>query len=172
MNVSQSRSRPSKYHIDDDGRECSLCHEYRPWAEFHRKNNGVRGHDSRCRTCKNTEVIARRKTGEWGYYEDTDRRCEICGAPIDTPTGGFCQECRTKRQRLAQGNWYLCLRDPSRLKPFLGRQLSKTTLEYSLKDGHIPEGMLFQHIARGKLKGLHVVRGRALSVQWLEAVDV
>lgn len=162
----------SRYRIDENGRECSKCIEYKPWKNEDGSTNFTRdfrtstGYGSWCKACKNEQQL-----GSSANRDTTERRCKRCGAPIDKPTGKLCQECRTKGQRLAQGNWYLCLRDPSYLKGFLGRQLGETTLEYSLQDGNLPEGMLLQHIAWGKPKGLHVVRGRALSVQWLEAVE-
>ena len=73
--------------------------------------------------------------------------------------------------RLSHGNWYLVLRDPSECHPFLGRQIDALSLEYSLKSGHMPEGMLLQHIAWGEPQGLHVVRGKSLKRQWLEEVS-
>ena len=100
-----------------------------------------------------------------------ETRCRQCDAPIETPTGYYCDYCRNKRLRLAVGNWYLVLRDPSECHPFLGRQIDALSLEYSLKSGHMPEGMLFQNIAWGKPQGLHVVRGKSLKRQWLEEVS-
>lgn len=147
-------------HIDDDGRECSKCGKYKPWNEYHINNSKKHGHQSRCKECHNK------------YTRDgANMRCKTCGAPLDKPTAKYCGQCRTKRQRLAVGNWYLVLRDPSECHPFLGRQIDALSLEYGLKDGHLPSGMLLQHIAWGRPQGLHVVRGKALRVQWLEELS-
>lgn len=162
----------SRYHIDENGRECTKCLVYKPWKNEHGTANFTRdfrnstGYGSWCKACKNEQQLGKSES-----RDNSERRCRRCGAPIDKPTALLCRECRTKGQRLVQGNWYLCLRDPSYLKGFLGRQLGEMTLTYSLQDGHMPEGALLQHIAWGKPKGLHVVRGRALSVQWLEECE-
>jgi len=37
--------------IDDEGRECTLCHEYKPWSEFSRKARSSTGYASRCKEC-------------------------------------------------------------------------------------------------------------------------
>ena len=162
----------SRYRIDKNGRECTKCIEYKPWKNEDGTTNFTRdfrtstGYGSWCKACKNEQQL-----GSSLNRDTTEHRCRRCGAPIEKPTARLCQECRTKSWRLAQGNWYLCLRDPSRLKGFLGRMLGEMTLGYSLKDGNMPEGMLLQHIAWGKPQGLHVVRGKALHVQWLEECE-
>jgi len=162
----------SRYRIDENGRECSKCLEYKPWknedgtTNFTRDFRNSTGYGSWCKACKNEQQL-----GKPVNRSTTERRCRRCGAPINKPTARLCGDCRFKSRRLGQGNWYLCLRDPTPYSPFLGRQLGKTTLDYSLEDGHLPEGALFQHIYDGKSQGLHVVRGKALHVQWLEAVE-
>ena len=163
----------SRYLIDKNGRECTKCIEFKPWKNEDGTTNFTRdfrtstGYGSWCKACKNEQQL-----GKSGKRDLTEKCCTRCGSPIDKPKSNLCQECITKaRHRLAQGSWYLCLRDPSKYSPFLGRMLGEMTLEYSLKDGHLPEGMLVQHIAWGKPQGLHVVRGRPLFRQWLEAVE-
>ena len=162
----------SRYRIDENGRECSRCVVYKPWknedgsTNFTRDFRNSTGYGSWCKACKNEQQL-----GSSANRDTTEQRCRRCGAPIDKPTALLCSWCRPRKQRLAKGEWYLCLRDPSRLSPFLGRMLGKMTFDRSLDDGHLPEGALYQHIDCGKPKGLHIVRGRALSVQWLEAVE-
>jgi hypothetical protein len=41
----------SKRRIDDDGRECSRCGDYKPWDQFGPKSNGIRGREPRCKPC-------------------------------------------------------------------------------------------------------------------------
>jgi len=150
----------SRYRIDEEGRECSRCGEYKPWAEYHKNKAKKNGHQSACKVCHNN------------YSRDrAEMRCAICGSPVDTKHGEYCEFCKSKRNRLGHGNWYLVLRDPSECSPFLGRKIDALSLQYGLKDGHIPEGMLLQHISYGNPQGLHVVRGKALHVQWLEVSD-
>lgn len=62
---------------------------------------------------------------------------------------------------------YLVLRDPSGHR--LGEKIDAPSFDLGLKDGHMIPGMLVQHIENGKAKGLFVIRGRELSLQWLEA---
>lgn len=46
-----------KNHIDDDGRECSKCHEYKSWDEYS-KGNGRNGKSTTCRTCSSSAALA------------------------------------------------------------------------------------------------------------------
>ncbi len=43
--------------IDDDGRQCVICGEYKPWGEFYTlARGGVRGHMSDCKACRRENV--------------------------------------------------------------------------------------------------------------------
>ena len=151
----------SRYRIDEEGRECSKCGEYKAWAEYHKNKAKKNGHQSACKVCLSNYS-----------RERAEMRCEICDAPVETKYGKYCEWCKRKVNRLSHGNWYLVLRDPSECSPFLGRMLDELSLKkYGLPSGHMPEGMLLQHILDGKTQGLHVVRGKSLKVQWLEAVE-
>lgn len=161
----------SRYRIDEEGRECSKCIEYKPWknadgtTNFSRDFRSTTGFGSWCKVCRNTYASKPEKR------DHREARCAVCGAAIEKPTAKYCDWCRMKRNRLAQGNWYLVLRDPSECSPSLGRQFDALSFGMDLKTGHAVEGMLVQHIAWGKPQGLHVVRGKSLKVQWLEAVE-
>lgn len=37
--------------IDDSGRECTKCGEYKPWEEYGKSSKGARGHSEMCRPC-------------------------------------------------------------------------------------------------------------------------
>ena len=37
--------------MDDEGRKCSKCGEYKPWSAYNDNRRGPRGKDSRCRGC-------------------------------------------------------------------------------------------------------------------------
>ncbi len=39
-----------QYRLEDDGRECSKCRNFKPWSDYN-KGNGARGHNSICRDC-------------------------------------------------------------------------------------------------------------------------
>tara|TARA_R110001599_G_scaffold100770_9_gene258133 strand:+ start:3898 stop:4167 length:270 start_codon:yes stop_codon:yes gene_type:complete len=39
--------------IEDDGRTCIDCLEFKAWEEFHKQNTAATGHKPRCRTCHN-----------------------------------------------------------------------------------------------------------------------
>lgn len=42
--------RPPRFRVDDDGRECTKCTLYKPWASYS-AGNGARSHNSYCREC-------------------------------------------------------------------------------------------------------------------------
>ena len=120
----------SRYRIDEEGRECSKCGEYKLWAEYHKNKAKKHGHQSACKICHNA------------YARDrAEMRCERCGSPVDTKHGKFCGFCRSKMNRLSHGNWYLVLRDPSECSPSLGRQFDALSFGMDLKTGHGVEGI-------------------------------
>jgi hypothetical protein len=43
-------SKPCK--VNDKGRECSSCREFKPWDEYHLSSSGIRGHRSECNECR------------------------------------------------------------------------------------------------------------------------
>jgi hypothetical protein len=47
--------------IDDQGRECTQCHAYRPWSDFPNNVAGFRGHGSTCRKCVSEQSAAHRR---------------------------------------------------------------------------------------------------------------
>ena len=43
---------PRHWHIDENGRECSWCGEYKPWSEYGNDKRASTGHKSRCKECE------------------------------------------------------------------------------------------------------------------------
>ena len=73
----------TRFLVDGVGRECSICEEYKPWANFGILAKGVRGHRSQCKGC----FSILQKKYRYGLlprkYKEMKRRagdiCEICG---------------------------------------------------------------------------------------------
>ena len=53
--MSKGTHRP-KLRIDDDGRECSACRTYKPWAEYYPNSNGSHGRQHECKDCHKAAV--------------------------------------------------------------------------------------------------------------------
>jgi hypothetical protein len=43
--------RTTAYRIDANGRQCTVCGQYKPWTQYHRDNHRPNGYRERCRTC-------------------------------------------------------------------------------------------------------------------------
>ncbi len=41
----------SRVVVDDDGRTCTYCNEYKPWSEYFKSSTGTRGYTSSCKGC-------------------------------------------------------------------------------------------------------------------------
>lgn len=41
----------SKVHVDDNGRVCTNCGQYKNWNQFNKKKKGCRGHLNLCKEC-------------------------------------------------------------------------------------------------------------------------
>ena len=51
----------TQYLIDDEGRECIYCHEYKPWREYNTHMGRPNNKSSACRECRSRETIRERK---------------------------------------------------------------------------------------------------------------
>lgn len=75
-----------RYRVDDEGRECTACRVYKPWAEFYRQGNPKNG---KCKPCWRQHVRKTRYARDFGItledYEFLERRqdgrCAYCGEP-------------------------------------------------------------------------------------------
>lgn len=67
----------SKWRIDDEGRECSRCGEYKTWDHFGKNKHGTRGRQSWCRSCFR-EYRGSAKRPEY-VINDSGRECSRCG---------------------------------------------------------------------------------------------
>src|SRR4249919_948413 len=64
----------SECRIDDDGRECTKCHRYQPWDEFHKAGGrNINGHGPRCKTCVRGD-----KSPKIPEHDDKGRVCSKC----------------------------------------------------------------------------------------------
>jgi Recombination endonuclease VII len=55
----------SKWRIDDDGRECSMCERYKDWEEFAPSSaKQPHGRQSACRDCRSEKYPTRHRKGE------------------------------------------------------------------------------------------------------------
>ena len=94
-----------EYRITEDGRECSVCGEFKKWDEYHRRNDVSTGHMSACKVCikkksqrdkdqgriRNAEL--QRKYGialnDYQHLlEAQDGKCKICGSTDHRVKGG------------------------------------------------------------------------------------
>lgn len=61
-------SKPAR--IAEDGRECTRCRRFQPWAEFYHHATGARQKQSHCRTCnKGKCIVYMREYRAAGAYE-------------------------------------------------------------------------------------------------------
>lgn len=74
--------RPSIYKIDADGRECSICKEYKTWEHYREIPTGPHGHYPQCIPCKrNYDKLAKQ-----GKRNSSELRKEEPGSKIPLPT--------------------------------------------------------------------------------------
>lgn len=71
--------------IDDAGRECISCGQYKLWAEFNNNRIGTRGKDGRCRECLkrwrgSEEYLERQRERARRNYQDPDGRASQIAA--------------------------------------------------------------------------------------------
>ena len=94
--------------IQDDGRECSRCGQFKPWLEFAKNKHGTRGYQSWCRDCSR-EVRGSEKAKEY-LITETGRECSECGEfkpwsefhkrrDLSTGHSSCCKMCTKKRTR-------------------------------------------------------------------------
>lgn len=107
-----------------DGRECSRCHEFKPWSEFTKLVNGFNGHRAACRSCTAGHVLplvgvdhpcADAECGTliawnlkvcgpkcsnrlWKRKHQVQRRCTQCGTEVGKAMR-TCTECKLENQR-------------------------------------------------------------------------
>lgn len=56
-----------RLHIDEEGRVCTRCDEYKPWSEFYRiKHDTFDGYRSKCKVCHREEEKKNRLAREAG----------------------------------------------------------------------------------------------------------
>ena len=56
--------------INEDGRECSGCHEFKQWSEFNKNKTTKTGHQSICRCC--AAIRQKPHTARWQKTLPTD----------------------------------------------------------------------------------------------------
>lgn len=86
----------SRYRIDEEGRECTLCLDYKPWSEYHRKKSASTGHSARCKECsklyypdpvgerRKTRMIKQRK---WVCFYDPENLFDGSFSSLDFEMG-------------------------------------------------------------------------------------
>lgn len=65
----------SQFIIDDEGRECSVCEEYKVWNQFHGNTNSKTGYSSECKTCRNDKNAASAKDNLKGFDSKIQNFC-------------------------------------------------------------------------------------------------
>lgn len=98
----------NKLRVMKDGRQCSRCKAFKPWAEFARNKHGTRGHQSWCRDCFR-EHTGSQKNREY-LINEVGRECSECGQfkpwsefhkrnNLTTGHAAHCKICRRRRTR-------------------------------------------------------------------------
>lgn len=67
----------TKWVINDEGRQCSRCGEFKTWDKFNKNKHGTRGHQSWCSECFRIHE-GRTKLKEY-LITDEGRECSRCG---------------------------------------------------------------------------------------------
>lgn len=49
-----------KWHIDNNGRQCRLCTEYKTWDNFYKESTRPRGHQAFCKACDKVHKTPKR----------------------------------------------------------------------------------------------------------------
>ena len=49
-------TRPSNYKIDEYGRQCIKCKQYKTWDNYHKTWSGVNGYQNTCKLCKGIDI--------------------------------------------------------------------------------------------------------------------
>jgi len=115
---SQGMNIRSEYEVDEHGRECTCCGEYKLYAEFYKDKNGINSYDSRCKLCTNTINTEKRRLAGMkplseSKIDDDGRECSECGIyklwkGFNKQTTGInghsnnCRVCAAKRH----SEWY------------------------------------------------------------------
>lgn len=76
MTASRGIYKPrSKRFVDDNGRDCSGCGEYRLWAEYNNSARGYHGKQNTCKHCRRTNYLLLKVTAflKYGPF------CVCCG---------------------------------------------------------------------------------------------
>ena len=47
--------------VDDQGRECTKCGEYKPWSEYNKDKSKANGYNCQCRVCSHKYMKANRE---------------------------------------------------------------------------------------------------------------
>jgi len=142
--------------IDEHGRTCSTCGEYKAWSEYYKSSKSKTGHKATCKTCE-----AENKTGNW------DRRCKICGGYIEKEHARLCNLCRSDAIRKSRGVWFIVKEDPTGTGVYRGGWHSKIYFDETLIIGHWPEGMIVERRENKKYTGTFRVEGHELEEQRL-----
>ena len=74
INERQNARRVPKFHVDEDGRECSVCGDYLVWSAFSRYARSSTGYKSACKKCLNRAEQERVSTPEKTEQERARKR--------------------------------------------------------------------------------------------------
>jgi hypothetical protein len=75
--VSSGSVKREKYKINDIGRQCTCCKEFKPWGEFYNQKNGINGHNSSCKNCIRKRLGYQKQKKR--YIAENGRECSVCG---------------------------------------------------------------------------------------------
>jgi len=73
----------SKWKIDEYGRQCTKCGEYKLWEEFGKSKRGVQGYKCQCKSCRNQKSAKKRRdigikiSTKW-KIDEHGRECACC----------------------------------------------------------------------------------------------
>lgn len=95
-----------EYLINETGRECSECGQFKPWAEFHTRRDLSTGHASNCKSCRKRRT---RINIENGSIRNQELKRKYGIGPgiyqqIVTEQGDCCAICGTTEKKVSRGH--------------------------------------------------------------------
>lgn len=133
------------HEINAEGRECSLCHEFKTWLKpdgrpnFWRHPSRASGFDNQCVVCRSVQKKAHKRKKPQDKAITT---CIRCGESKDSDFSLFCHTCKRRGKTWARGAVYLVISGGQDFKP--GAHFCGKDFEVSLKAGYFPDGMVVE----------------------------
>jgi len=64
--------------MDDTGRECISCHQFKSWDHYYKHSLGANGRTANCKQCRSASAKAKRVYATKPYRDDLGKTCPVC----------------------------------------------------------------------------------------------